>query len=718
MIFGSYRYPREMTERLAEELKFKLYYVEPIDYDHELDVRSIYLEKIRWAEQNGIDVVISGYYNSKTLAGIKSSIPILTSNFSNWETLSIVHSLKKNLIDKYIPHPRKVGLLTVEPLFVDLQQLNDIFDLDLHNVVRQDSLDLPQEFFDGLKADGFEVVACARAFEEKVYRAGMLPFYNDDVVSYGGLRDELSRTLQMVRISRQITQRNRELSQIIDYSFEAVWMTDPSGRITTCNAKAGELFDTSTRKAVSTPETDYIGRSVYESLPDTVHEVIRDALQNGTAYYSYLMLHTRMDGVFNITPIVRDSIVESAVFHFTSLPHLEQVEEKIKMESYVKGHYARYHFSDIVGSSGIMKSTIELAKRFARYEANILIMGESGTGKEMFAQGIHNESRRRSQPFVALNCGALPPSLLESELFGYVDGAFTGASRKGKKGLFEIAEQGTIFLDEISEMDAQGQIRLLRVLEEREVMRIGSDQVIPVNVRVIAASNKNLEKLVREGRFRQDLYYRLNVLSFGIPPLRKRLEDVALLSDQFLGHYGKKYQKIVQLKTDARAVLEKYDWPGNVRQLRNFCERLVIVADDQKLSGAFVREQLLSSVNYGFEDTADLYSSLQIIGEQNIEDQNIEDQNIRKQNIGNQDTREHNTRKQNTGRQSAGADFGGQREKVSAAEDIPRPGREEKEKHSIMEALEISEGSRQKAAKLLDISTATLWRKMKKHGLL
>ena len=341
------------------------------------------------------------------------------------------------------------------------------------------------------------------------------------------------------------------------------------------------------------------------------------------------------------------------------------MEEKVKIESYVKGHHARYTFDDIIGESDVMRETISHADRFARYESNILIMGESGTGKEVFAQSIHNASRRRMQPFVALNCGALPPSLLESELFGYVDGAFTGASRKGKKGLFEIAEQGTIFLDEISEMDTQGQIRLLRVLEEREVMRIGSDKVIPVNVRVIAASNKNLEKLVREGKFRPDLFYRLNVLTIGIPPLRRRKGDIVLLADSFLKHYGEKYHKIVHLEREARTVLEERDWPGNVRQLRNFCERLVIVADDQRLSYDFVNEQLLQSRDFGFEEEMPPAKA----------------------------------------------------SPPPAAQVNGRSTRQEKEKEEILRALEKARGNRQQAAAELGISTSTLWRKMKRYEL-
>jgi transcriptional regulator with PAS, ATPase and Fis domain len=208
-----------------------------------------------------------------------------------------------------------------------------------------------------------------------------------------------------------------------------------------------------------------------------------------------------------------------------------------------------------------------------------LIGGESGTGKEMFAQSIHQDSNRPKGPFVAVNCAALPPQLLESELFGYVEGAFTGAAKGGKIGLFEMAHKGTIFLDEIGEIDKSLQARFLRVLEEKQVMRIGSDKIIHVDVRVIAATNRNLNEQVNNGNFRSDLYYRLNVLNLYIVPLRERKGDIEYLANYFMRLSNKKYGlQIENLSPEVIKFLEEYPWPGNIRELKNVMERIVLTA--------------------------------------------------------------------------------------------------------------------------------------------
>jgi transcriptional regulator with PAS, ATPase and Fis domain len=249
-----------------------------------------------------------------------------------------------------------------------------------------------------------------------------------------------------------------------------------------------------------------------------------------------------------------------------------------------KGHKARYTFADYLGESAAMREAISRAVRISSTDRPLLIYGETGTGKEIIAQSVHNVSRRRNNPFVAVNCASLTENLLESELFGYVEGAFTGARRGGKPGLFEIANRGSIFLDEVSEIPLSLQARLLRVLQENEVMRLGHDRVIPVDVRLIAASNKDLEAMVRAGFFRQDLFYRLNVLSLRLPPLRERPGDIGLLARHFLSESGSRTERLeIVMTPEALSLLEEYDWPGNVRELRNVCERLQVFASDPKI---------------------------------------------------------------------------------------------------------------------------------------
>lgn len=233
-----------------------------------------------------------------------------------------------------------------------------------------------------------------------------------------------------------------------------------------------------------------------------------------------------------------------------------------------ESHPAKYSFQDIRGTSPAIQKAVRLSRYYASADETILIYGESGTGKELFAQSIHNASHRKSGPFVAVNCAAIPDTLIESELFGYEEGAFTGARRGGKQGLFQSAHRGTIFLDEIGDVSLQVQSRLLRVLEEREIMPVGSTQVIPVDVRVVCATNRDLKRLVREGAFREDLYYRLKILSLTLPPLRERREDIPDILESVLGP--------VQLPEQVTEQVLRYSWPGNIRELRAFASNVAI----------------------------------------------------------------------------------------------------------------------------------------------
>ncbi|MDR2356235.1 MAG: sigma 54-interacting transcriptional regulator [Clostridiales Family XIII bacterium] len=231
---------------------------------------------------------------------------------------------------------------------------------------------------------------------------------------------------------------------------------------------------------------------------------------------------------------------------------------------------------DIVAKSEAMRGVVQLARRLAELDSTVLITGESGVGKGLIANLIHENSKRRSFPFIKVNCGAIPASLMESELFGYERGAFTGSRAEGKKGLFEAAENGSIFLDEISELPLNLQVKLLQVMQEREIKRVGGVASIPVNARVISASNLDLFALVREGGFREDLYYRLNVVPLHVPPLRERREDIIPLINRFLSRNNKAMKLHKELDKDATVLLLKYDWPGNVRELQNIMERIMI----------------------------------------------------------------------------------------------------------------------------------------------
>jgi len=278
-----------------------------------------------------------------------------------------------------------------------------------------------------------------------------------------------------------------------------------------------------------------------------------------------------------------------------SLLTLKEIKKVRQLIHHLTGSQAKVTFADIIGKSPRFTDCIKEAHLAARSISTVLLMGESGTGKDLFAQAIHNESDRRKKPFIAINCGAIPRDLLGSELFGYVEGAFTGARKGGSAGKFELSDGGTLFLDEIGEMSLEMQVLLLRVLQEKEVIRIGGHKVIPVDVRIIAATNKDLETEVKKGNFREDLFYRLNVIPIKIPSLRKRKEDIPLLVKSFTENLNDRLNKrITSISPELLQILSDYDWPGNVRQLQNVLERMIVRSTGCELTTQFLPEEVKS----------------------------------------------------------------------------------------------------------------------------
>ncbi|MGE8054562.1 sigma 54-interacting transcriptional regulator [Bacillus mycoides] len=281
----------------------------------------------------------------------------------------------------------------------------------------------------------------------------------------------------------------------------------------------------------------------------------------------------------------------------TELHEIKKISEQYKKELDDFKNKDRF-LKKLIYCSPKMEQIINQAKKIADFSSNVLISGESGVGKEVIAQAIHQLGNRSSKPFLKLNCGAIPETLLESELFGYTKGAFTGADKNGKEGYFKRADQGILFLDEIGEMPLHLQVKLLRVLQEQEVIPIGSTTPMKINVQIIAATNKSLEKMVESGTFREDLFYRLNVIPLRVPPLRERMEDVPVLAFHFLQQLNEKYNKNYHLTPDALSLLEFYSWPGNVRELQNMIERLVVSADDPVIEAEFVSKFLTTGYDF------------------------------------------------------------------------------------------------------------------------
>lgn len=325
----------------------------------------------------------------------------------------------------------------------------------------------------------------------------------------------------------EVSRVRQQLEQVLEQIDEGVIAVDPSGRITYVNGKIEHLLREDAYHLVGRTLDDVFGPSSW------TEELKASRLP-----------HDRLDTINGRSVIIRSAPGHhrgeplGSVIVIRDVTEMRRMERKLRHKVRTEGHVARYTMEDIVGLSGAIQATKERALRLAGAESCLLITGETGTGKELFAQAVHNASPRKLYPFVAINCAAFPPSLLESELFGFEEGAFTGARKGGKEGLFELAHLGTIFLDEVADMSSEVQSRLLRVLQEGEVMRVGSTRVRRVDVRVIAATNRSLEELVSEGRFRSDLYHRLNILPLRVPPLRERPEDIPLLVDHFLRELG------------------------------------------------------------------------------------------------------------------------------------------------------------------------------------
>jgi PAS domain S-box-containing protein len=361
------------------------------------------------------------------------------------------------------------------------------------------------------------------------------------------------------------------LEAIINSSEEAISVVDEDGKGIIINPAYSRLTGLKADQVIGKPATTDIseGESMHMRVLKTRKPVRGARMRVGPH---------RRDVVVNVAPVIVDGMLKGSVGVIQDMSEIQALTDELqRARQIIRTLEAKYSFDDIVGESEEIKFAIEQARLGAITPATVLLRGESGTGKELFAHAIHNESKRKFNKFVRVNCAALTHSLLESELFGYEEGAFSGASKGGKRGLFEEADGGSIFLDEIGEISSSTQAKLLRVLQEHEIIRVGGTKPIPINVRIIAATNVNLERKIIEGGFREDLYYRINRLPIHIPPLRERKEDLEILSLRLLQKLNQDYGRNIEgVKEEAIKYLQEYNWPGNVRELENVLGRAII----------------------------------------------------------------------------------------------------------------------------------------------
>ncbi|WP_419954483.1 sigma-54 interaction domain-containing protein [Neobacillus niacini] len=457
------------------------------------------------------------------------------------------------------------------------------------------------------------------------------------------------------------------IEEIINLAGERIVVVDREGIILYINSAYCEFLGTTVENAIGKPVQDVIENSRMHIVAKTGQKELASIQPiNGS------------EMIANRYPLIIDGDLVGAVgtvmfrnpedwlVYKNKIQHL--VEEvnyyKTKAEKHSK---SKYHFSDLIGNSPSFSAVKKLAERISGSQSAVLILGESGTGKELFASAIHNNSMRADFPFVPINCASIPEHLLESELFGYDEGAFTGAKKGGKKGHFQLANHGTIFLDEIGDMPLAAQSKLLRVLQEREILPVGGQKSIAVDVRIIAATHRNLEKMVEEGTFRQDLYYRLNVIKIEIPPLRERYGDIELIANNLLEKLERKfYRKGIKLSAEVVERFNQHKWQGNIRELENVLERSINVIDGNTIEVAHLPLYLRD------QDTV------------NIHGKPVE------------------------------------KELVNVAETPVQSLKETLavvEKQAILHALSVSNGNKQEAAKLLEIGKTKLYEKCKLYDI-
>ena len=378
----------------------------------------------------------------------------------------------------------------------------------------------------------------------------------------------LTDAKRAITISRIEQEKTKSLEVILNSSSDGIISIDKSKKINIINDSAKKIL------GITKSLPDNISLS---DLPASLE--VKKILMDFNEYQNEIIKQKEIMITITKSFIKINNISVGTIITLQDISGIQDLETKIRKKIYTTGHIAKSSFNSIVGTSKNTLEIIERAQKFSQTNSNILLIGESGTGKEIFAQSIHNHSQRKNKPFVAVNCAAIPENLLESELFGYASGAFTGAQKGGKPGLFELAHNGTIFLDEIGEISPSIQAKLLRVLQEREIMRLGDGNVIPVDIRIISATNKDLQTLVKENKFREDLYFRLDVLRLDIPPLNTRREDIPILADKFLNENFPEYF----FTDDAKNFLMQYNWYGNIRQLFNYCERIAVLSNSKQI---------------------------------------------------------------------------------------------------------------------------------------
>ena len=482
-------------------------------------------------------------------------------------------------LNKQINDHAKTCTIFPYPEDVDFSALESGLNVKVNKASYRDADDM-ENTIKLLSERGFHTIVGSKMVCDVARNYGMQGIY---YYRKEGMIEAIRTAVQMAENSQREEQYINEIKTILSGTINGVISTSHNGMISYANKSALSILKTTQEKLY--------GRSINEFLPcDIVERVLTQGGQenNITLWFNNVQI------MGNLIPLKIGDGIRGVCLNFENTSKILELETIIRQEIKRKNFTTRYSFEDIIGKSSSIKNTVDRAKRFALNDSTILITAETGTGKEVFAQSIHNLSRRRKYPFVAINCSSIPDTLIESELFGYETGSFTGATHKGKQGLIELAHHGTIFLDDIDSISPSFQSKILRVIQEREIIKIGGDKTIPIDIRFIVATNRDLKAMVDEGSFRNDLYYRLNVLRLSIPPLNQRREDLPELYKFYLCRFDLAlFNDIEKFFHDIFKPAFEYHYPGNIRELISITERFVTLADRSRLDDFSYLQQLL-----------------------------------------------------------------------------------------------------------------------------
>jgi transcriptional regulator with PAS, ATPase and Fis domain len=528
-------------------------------------------------------------------------------------------------------------------------------------VVGKDVLEiLPRAMISDILATGTPLYDLPKRVNQRHLRCSFVPIKIAGRVAFvAGFMQDHSERVKLETQLADLTQRHDLLDKLLDYSFEELGSVDRQGKVTYLTKK--------TARRMGIDRADALGKDITSSNPACL---LKEVARSGVPRVTEICGRRKTGVSVLVTPIVEDGSVEGAVcksiftdFHEAKefISRVEALEDGSVGRKRVKRiSSSRFTFYHIVGSSEAMVSAKTKAERVAKGSSIVLITGESGTGKELFAHAIHAASMRKNGPFIVVNCAGIPENLLESELFGYEAGSFTGALTGGKSGKFELAHNGTLFLDECGEMSMGMQAKMLRIIQEKEFQRVGGSVTYEVDVRIVAATNRDLWDMVQKGQFREDLYYRLDVVNIRIPPLRARMEDVPLLVGHFIPQIREVTHGNVQGASDhVLDLFMNYHWPGNVRELRNVLEGAMNFNTGELIDVAALPSRIVAEMNQAR----------------------------------------------------------GQTSVPSVAASAPFPDRANVEKVMIEDAIRMTNGNKRKAATILKMSRATLYNKLRKYQI-